>query len=327
MKNGNQRLSASRILEASKIINPIFLNSPQFIAERLGKKLGLKLTIKIETLNPIRSFKGRGADFFLSTLSPDITEVVCASVGNFGQGMAYAAHAQGRNLTVFSGENANPLKIESMRAFGANVIQRGSDFEAAKAAGVVYARERHAFFVEDGKEPAISEGAGTIAMELLSQIELDYIIVPLGNGALINGVGTYVKHFSPSTKVIGVVAAGAPCMFLSWEKNKIIETASCSSIADGIAVRTPVPEALLDMRSVVDEVLLVTDESIIIAMQIIMFELGLLVEPAGASGLAAIIDHHSRFHGRKIATILTGGNITPSQMKSWLFDSKEKHYV
>jgi threonine dehydratase len=312
------RLSSVKVKEAIKIINPIFLNSPQFIAERLGGKLGCILHLKVETLNPIRSFKGRGADYFFSTLQDD-REVVCASVGNFGQGMAYAARSRGRKLTVFASKNANPLKIESMRAFGANVILEGDDFEEAKAAGAHYARERNALFIEDGKDPAISEGAGTIALEMLAKSDLDYLVIPLGNGALINGMGTYAKQASPKTKIIGVVASGAPAMLLSWKEDRIVETGKITTIADGIAIRIPVVEALEDLKQVVDEIVEVADDTLIKAMRLSLFDWGLALEPAGASGLAAILDDPTRFAGKKVGTVLSGGNINPLQLKTWLF--------
>lgn len=314
------RLSCARIEEALNIVNPVFLHSPQFIADQLCRDLDLNLLLKVETLNPIRSFKGRGAGFFLSKLSKDIKELVCASVGNFGQGMAYVSRSQSRNLTVFSAQNANPLKIKNMKAFGANVIQKGDDFDAAKAAAIVYAQEHNAFFVEDGKDPFISEGAGTIAIELLSYgRSIDCVVIPVGNGALINGMGTYIKRFSPKTKIIGVVATGAPCMLLSWQQNQVIKTESISTFADGIAVRVPVPEALSDMRPLVDEMLMVNDGSIKNAMRRLFFEIGLVVEPGGAAGLAAILDNPAKFRGMTIATVLTGGNITKDQMQTWLF--------
>lgn len=313
------RIQPSRILEASRVIKPIFLNSPQIYLEKLSKKLGVNILLKIETLNPIRSFKGRGADFFLSTLPKEIKELVCASAGNFGQGLGYAARNQGRNLTVFSSLNANPLKIDSMRAFNAKVIQEGDDFDKAKAAAISYAQKHKAFFVEDGRDVAISEGAGTIAAEIHANGRIDFMVVSVGNGALINGIGAYSKYFFPSTKIIGVVASGAPSMLLSWQQNKPIATDSISTIADGIAVRVPVPEALLDMQPLIDGMTMVSEQNILEAMKVIVFDLGLMVEPAGAVGLAAILSDPSKYQGKTVATILTGANLTQNQMKSLLF--------
>ncbi len=311
------RLSPERIVEAAEKIDPAFLNSPYFHDEKWEKKFELSLGLKVETLNPIRSFKGRGADYFFATCNGE-KEFVCASVGNFGQGMAYAARKRNLKMTVFAAQTANPLKIESMRQFGANVILEGDDFEMAKRAAMKFAEERGAIFVADGRDPAISEGAGTIALEMLRQETPDVILVPLGNGALVNGVGTHFKHASPKTEVIAVVASGAPCMYLSWKEKRPISTSVVATIADGIGIREPIPEALIDLEPAVDNIITVTDDWMIEAMRHALFDLGLLLEPAGATGLAALLKDPSRYKGKKVATILTGANINKDQIKQWL---------
>lgn len=308
------RLQTANIIEASKVVNPIFLNSPQFYAERLNEKYRFQLTVKVESLNPIRSFKGRGTDYFFATLPPDVQELVCASAGNFGQGMAYSARAKGKKQTVFAARNASPVKLDSMRAFGAQVILVGDDFDDARRAAAVYAKERGLPFIEDGKNPAISEGAGTIALELLAKGSFDTVLIPVGNGALINGMGTYIKHFAPRTKIVGVVAAGAPSMYLSWKEGKVVETPSVMTIADGIGIRSPIAEAFEDMRQVVDEMVLVTDEEIVHAIEVYLFELGLLAEPAGAVGLAALLKEPQKYGRETLATVLSGANVTKQQL-------------
>src|ERR671930_1018755 len=127
-------ISAERIAEAREAIDPVFKDTPQYVSEPLSELLGLRLLVKVESVNPIRSFKGRGADWFLQTLDSDGAGLVCASAGNFGQGMAYAARKRARKLTVFAALNANPLKVERMRALGAEVRLEGHDFDAAKEA-------------------------------------------------------------------------------------------------------------------------------------------------------------------------------------------------
>jgi threonine dehydratase len=310
------RLRPERIQEAACIIDPVFLNTPELTFDPLSCELGAELTLKIETLNPIRSFKGRGTDFYVAMLQDD-TPLVAASAGNFGQGLARAAVKRGRRIVMFASENANPLKIGRMRELGAEVILAGRDFDAAKAAARDYA-EREAFlFVEDGREPAISEGAGTIALELSSG-PFDAILVPLGNGALINGIGTWMKSVSPATKIIGVCAAEAPSMQISWRVGILQTTETAHTIADGIAVRRPVPEALEDMRATTDDVVLVTEAHLTEAMQQVLRHTGLLVEPAGAAGVAALIAHRARFAGQRIATPLCGSNVLPEQVRELL---------
>jgi threonine dehydratase len=314
------RLSLERIVQAQALIDPVFLNSPQYHAESLSVQLGCRLVVKVETVNPIRSFKGRGAEFLCATLSGR-PQLICASAGNFGQGMAYAARSRSLSLTVFAATTANQLKIDRMRALGAEVRLVGEDFDAAKQAARAYAAELGdtAQFVEDSRDVATAEGAGTIAIELLRWPEpFESILVPLGNGALLAGVARWVKAHSPTTRMVGISAAGAPAMERSWRTGKMEVLDQISTIADGIGVRVPVPEALSDLAGKIDDVLLVDDEAMLAAMRLAHRELGLVLEPSGAVCLAALMTQGDAFHGQLVATILCGGNLTPEQMREWL---------
>jgi threonine dehydratase len=308
-------LSAIAIDDARSKIDPVFLNSKLLRSE----KLGLSLVAKDETDNPIRSFKGRGTGYFLDCLAGDKTRLVTASAGNFGQGLAYNAARHGRSLVVFASLNANPLKIEAMRRFGAEVILAGEDFDAAKSAARSYAGERNLPFVEDGANAAIAEGAGTIAAELTEAVDaIDAVFMPLGNGALAGGMGCWFKARSPHTRVIGVAAKGAPCMALSFNSGEVTTTREARTIADGIAVRIPVPEALDWLKGTIDEIVLVDDDQILDAMRFAFDTWGRLVEPAGAAGLAAVLASASALKGLRVATILCGANLTDEQIKAWL---------
>jgi threonine dehydratase len=159
------RLSLDRIAEAATVIDPVFLDSPQFLAESLGGELGCRLVVKVETMNPIRSFKARGTEFLVSSLD-GARPLACATAGNFGQGMAWSARKRGFPITVFSATTANPLKVERMRALGAEVRQVGRDFDEAHQAATEFARSHGARLIEDGRDVEIAEGAGTIGMEL-----------------------------------------------------------------------------------------------------------------------------------------------------------------
>ncbi len=309
-------LSVESIAEAAEVIDPVFRDSPQYVSGPLSERLGLTVVVKVETVNPIRSFKGRGTDYLLHRLGAEGASCVCASAGNFGQGMAYAAGKRGSRVTVFCAHNANPLKVARMRALGAEVVLDGDDFDAAKDAASRHAESTGALFVEDGRLAPIAEGAGTIALELCRMDEpLDAILVPLGDGALISGVGLWLRRASPKTRVIGVAAEGAPAMDLSWRAGRVVATDTVSTIADGIAVRVPVVRALEDMRDNVDEVMLVSDEEIVAAMRLLLFDAGLVVEPAGAAGLAVAAKLHDRFKNQRVAVIVTGGNIGEAELK------------
>ena len=313
-------VSAETIEAAVRVIDPVFLNTPQFESQPLSDELGMRLVLKVETVNPIRSFKGRGTELFVSQMPAGSSILVCASAGNFGQGLAYAARKRALRLVVFAAHTANPLKIERMRQLGAEVRLFGDDFDMAKEEARRFAKETGALFVEDGRDRAITEGAGTMGVELGRWPNpFDVILVPLGDGALLGGIGRWMKARSPGTRMIGVCAAGAPAMALSLQQHKVLSTESASTIADGIAVRLPVPEAVSDLENIVDEVLLVEDDMLIRSMKAVFQHHGLVCEPAGVAGVAAAIAYSNRFRGARVATPLTGGNLTADQVRQWLF--------
>lgn len=311
-------LSAARIDDARKKIDPIFLNSNVLRSDICA----LSLFAKDETVNPIRSFKGRGAGYFLAGLPGNGAPLVTASAGNFGQGLAYNALRQKRSVVVFASLNANPAKIEAMRRFGAEICLAGEDFDSAKQAAKICAHERELQFVEDGASASIAEGAGTIAAELTEEIEnIDFVFVPLGNGALAAGIGCWFKSKSPRTKVIAVAAKGAPCMALSYRAGELISTDEARTIADGIAVRTPVPSAVGWLKETIDDVVLIDDSQLHNAMRFAHKTWKRLVEPAGAAGLAAVLSQARLLSGSRVATVLCGANLTHQQIAAWF--SKE----
>ena len=310
--------SAERIAAAMAVIDPVFLHSPLLRGSALDRVLGAELVLKVETLNPIRSFKGRGTELFAAMLS-DPRPLVCASAGNFGQGLARAAGRRGRSVTVFAAVRANPLKLAAMHALGAEVRLEGEDFDEAKTVARRHAVSENAVYVEDGALPEIAEGAGTIALELTEAgVAPDVMLVPLGNGALVSGIGTWLRGVASLARVVAVVAEGAPSMRLSFERDHAVPTPSVDTIADGIAVREPVPYAVASMRAVVDEVLSVTDADIVQAMRLVHEHVGLVVEPAGVAGVAALLAHGDRWRGALIATPLCGGNVTTAAARDWL---------
>ena len=313
-----RRITLERIEAAAQAIDPVFLHTPQWICEPLGEELGARVALKAETLNPIRSFKGRGADWLVRNLPPGAA-LMCASAGNFGQAMAYTCRARGVPLTVYAAEQANPLKIARMRAMGARVVLAGEDFDAAKSLAREQASREGARFVEEGRDPEPSEGAGTIALEWLAFPErLDALLVPIGNGALLAGIATVLQARRPETRIVAVGATGAPAMIESLRSGRTINHDRIDTIADGIGVRVPVPEALDDLHELVDELLLVPDDCILRAMRLLHRHAGVVAEPSGAAGLAAVVQEPTRFAGQTVGTVICGGNLTPAQMREWL---------
>jgi threonine dehydratase len=313
-----RRITLERIEAAARAIDPVFLHTPQWVCEPLGEDLGARVALKAETLNPIRSFKGRGADWLVQNL-PTGAKLMCASAGNFGQAMAYACRARDVPLTVYAAAQANPLKIARMRAMGARVVLEGEDFDAAKALAREAAAREGARFVEDSRDPEPTEGAGTIALEWLAFPErLDTLLVPLGNGALLAGIATVLEARRPETRVVAVGASGAPAMIESLQSGHMVSHDRIDTIADGIGVRVPVPEALDDLRGLVDELILVPDDAIVHAMRLLHRHAGVVAEPSGAAGLAALVQEPARFAGQTIGTVICGSNLTPAQMREWL---------
>lgn len=306
------RLSPDRIVQAHRVIDDAFKNTPQFHPEGLSKKLGVDLVVKVEALNPIRSFKARGAQWLVAQLQQQkegARHLVCTSTGNFGQGISYAARAAGMRASVFVPEDCNPLKVEKMRGFGGEVFLIPGNFGQVRAAAEKFAAEHSAKVVIDGRESAIAEGAGTMGLELLSYPKpIATLVIPLGDGALINGIATIVKARAPATRIVGVCAAGAPAFEASFAAKRVA-SAPADTIADGLAIENPEQESLDDALSLVDEIVTVTDAELIDAMRLIHAELGLVLEPSGASGIAALKKHGAKFRNGLVATVLTGGNV------------------
>jgi threonine dehydratase len=310
--------SFSRTLQAARHIDAAFLDSPLVRDAALDAALGCRLLAKAELANPLGSFKGRGTELFCATaLAPGET-VCCASAGNFGQGLARAASRRGHACVVFAAEQANPVKVEAMRRFGGEVRLLGRDFDAAKHAARAHAAAHGLRFVEDGAEPAIAEGAGTIGLELLREGEFDAIVLPLGNGALLAGIGTVLRQLAPAVEIVAAVAADAPAMKLSIDAGRAIATEHADTIADGIAVRVPIASMLDHLRACCDATVAVSEAQILKAMRLIHRHLGRVVEPAGAVGVAAILAEPRRHAGRRVATVLSGGNIS-DPMRARLF--------
>ena len=310
-------LEADSIRVAHDAIDPVFVRSAQYVHEGLTTRLGVPVIVKVETANPIRSFKGRGTWLAVHALAregaigPDVP-IVCASAGNFGQGVAYAARALGLPALVFASRRANPGKVQRMRALGADVIQTGDDFDAARAASEAWLAGHPGHLLVDGDDARISTGTATIAMELSDAVAAGripspvVISVPVGNGALINGIGGWLRGALPSCRVIGVQADGAPAMTLSWRAGRPIDTASVATAADGIASRIALPAAVDLMIGRVDEMRAVSEDAIETARILLIEELGITVEGAAAASWAGLVS--DRPSGPAVV-IITGSNV------------------
>jgi threonine dehydratase len=314
------RLDMQRVRDAVGPIDPVFLSTPLFESVPLSEVLGCSVTLKVETLNPVRSFKGRGTETVMSALSREgrFPSAVCASAGNLGQALAYSGARRGIPVAVFAAETASPHKIARMRSLGATVHLEGDDIEMPRVLARAHAADQGSYLVEDSLDLATCEGAATIGLELADgAAPFDVVLLALGGGALASGVGYVLRELCPQTQVIAVQPVGAPAMALSWRKRTVVTTDTIDTIADGVAGRYPIPEVLDDLLAIVHDVVLVDDDSIKEGMRH-LFELsGLVAEPSAALGVAAILENRERFQGLTVATIVCGSNISSDDFRRW----------
>ncbi|MGC4106224.1 MAG: pyridoxal-phosphate dependent enzyme [Thermomicrobiales bacterium] len=298
------------IARAMETIDPVFLHTPQYVDLGLSEALGCEVLLKVETLNPVRCFKGRGACVYMASVEPGM-RVVGASAGNFGQAIAWAGRERGIPVTIYAATAANARKLARIRALGAEVVQEGHDFDAAKEAARAFAASAPGMrFVEDAADTETVIGAGTIGLELASLPEArrpDVLLVPLGNGALINGIAMWTKVHAPSMRIVGVVAETAPSMAISWRTGVPTTTETADTMADGIGVRIPVPSAVALTRDLVDDVVSVSEDAIREALDLMRDAAGMLLEPSAVVGIAALMTDPALRTGR-VGTIVTGAN-------------------
>ena len=307
-------------IRASRLrIPPEFRNTAQFVSEQLSAAAGRTVVVKVETVNPIGSFKGRGAWLAVEKLvegghASGERGVVVASTGNFGQAIAYAGRAMGVPVTVFAGADGNPRKLARITRLGATVRQEGHDFDAAREHSAAFAIHTDQTLVVDGEDIWTAIGAGTMGVEVTDAVDRGELprpvsaYIPVGNGALIAGVGAWLRHASHSTRVIGVQSEAAPSMTLSWRAGRPIETDTADTRAGGIAVRVPVPEALEMMTGVVDDMLLVSEQALVEGQAMLQEALGVTAELASAAAWAGLLASPPEGEGA-VLLVITGSNV------------------
>ena len=309
-----------RIRKAQPLLTRYLPRTPLIESPPIAAMLGTRTFLKLETCSPVGSFKTRGAFVAISewlksaggeTRSPRRRpRIVTASSGNHGMAVAYAARILGADATVYISEHASPTKIEAIRGQGAAIVRTGRDFDEAKEAGKAYATEGGGWWLEDGKNPDVAVGTGTIGLEIVEDLpEVDEILVPVGSGALIGGIGSAVRSSGADTEITGVQPESAPAMVRSFAAGKPVPTDSCETIADGLASRVPVPKALELMREVTNRMVEVSEEAITFSVRALVEWAHLLAEPASAAALAGALERREELVGKNVVLVITGANI------------------
>ncbi|MFE6028134.1 threonine ammonia-lyase [Streptomyces niveus] len=320
------RLDTGRIRAARRLIDPVFLDTPLYRCEALEPGLGCAVSVKLETANPVRSFKGRGTEVVASLLGGEgAREVVCASAGNLGQALAWSGRGRGLGVRVVASRFATRAKLDRIRALGATLELVDGDHELARERAADIARYDGIRLVEDSLDIETCEGAATIGLELADAApSFDAVLIALGGGALATGVGHVLKTMAPGVEVICVQPLGAPAMTRSWRQRRVVTTESADTIADGVAGRFPIPAVLDDLLLVADDAVLVREASIIAGMRMLHDHAGLVVEPSAALGIAAVLEDRDRFAGRHVATVVCGGNVDMDAYRRWIGAARGK---
>jgi threonine dehydratase len=304
------------VLHARRRISPYLPPTPLFRYPGLSALLGTDVWVKHENHQPIAAFKVRGGINLISQLSEAerAAGVISASTGNHGQSVAYAAHLFDVPATICVPEGANPVKVASMRSWGATVIHAGRDFDDAREHCERLAREEGYRYIHSGDEPLLIASVGTATLEVLEDCpEIDVLIVPIGGGSGAAGACIVARALKPSLRVIGVQSAQAPTAYQSWSRRQLVEASNTTS-AEGLATRTAfaLPQRILWEQ--LDEFILVDDAAIQEATRTMIEQTKNLVEPAGASPLAAAVKLRDQLAGKRVALMCTGGNISPAQL-------------
>lgn len=314
------RLDLGRVRAAREVIDPAFLDTPLYRCEALEAGLGCAVSIKLETANPVRSFKARGTELVASGLAGSGSRAaVCASAGNLGQALAWSGRGRGIDVTVVASRSAPAAKLDRIRALGAVLELVDGDFDMARDRASDIAARDGIRLVEDSLDIETCEGAATIGLELANAAPpFDAVLIALGGGAMATGVGHVLKALAPAVEVICVQPLGAPAMTLSWRRREVVTTEATDTIADGVAGRRPIPAVLDDLLLVADDAVLVREASIVAGMRMLLDHAGLVVEPSAALGVAAILEDRDRFAGRHVATIVCGGNVDMDAYRRWV---------
>jgi threonine dehydratase len=310
--SGTEPVTIADIWKAYKFLKPIMHHTPLTPSRTLHEMTGADVYLKAEHMQRGGSFKARGAAYKISRLTTEQRSagVIAASAGNHAQGVAIAAAEHKIPCTIVMPEAAPLAKVTATQNYGANVILYGSTYDDAYQHCCELQQASGATFIHAFDDPEVIAGQGSLGLEMLNDLpDADAIIVPIGGGGLISGIAIAARALKPDITIIGVQAEGAPSSYDSLNAGHIMTSSSIMTIADGIATKRPGELNFSIIQSLVDEIVLVNDEAIINAVLLLMERCKMLVEGAGAAGLAALLSGVVQLQGKKVLVPLTGGNI------------------
>jgi len=308
----------SDVFRARTVVKRHLRPTPLIRPAALDKALGCETYLKCENLQPIGAFKIRGGLNLISRLTREerANGVITASTGNHGQSIAYSARAFGVPAIIGAPEGANPYKVEAMRNLGAKVILHGKDFDEVRVLVEEMAGERGYRYVHSMNEPLLIAGVATAYLEIIEEApDLDYIIVPVGGGSGACGACIVAKSLNPGIKVIGAQAERAPAVYRSWKEGRLVETGYPDTFAEGLATRVAFELPFSILRKYLDDMVLVSEEEIEQAVVLLLETAHQLAEGAGAAATAAARKISGRIAGKRVALMLSGGNITVEQLR------------
>lgn len=299
--------------------------TPAIESAALSERMGCRVIVKCENLQPIGAFKVRGGVYLLSQMSETQRRagIVAASTGNHGQSIAYAARLFGATATIFVPENPNPMKVAAMKRLGAEVIATGPDFDTAHDASKEHAAAHGMTFIHSANVPELVAGVGTYTLELLEEYpEIEAMFVPIGGGSGLSGACVAGKGINPAMEVYGVQATGAPAVYESWRDRALKKMDRSDTFAEGVATREAfgLPAALL--WDIVDEIMLVSDSDLRRSILTLLETTRMLAEGAGAAALAGLAHKRDEMAGRTVGIVLSGGNLTLDTLRQALDEER-----
>jgi threonine dehydratase len=302
------------IRAAAKLLAPPFSGSPLYRSVQLSHWFDADIWLKVESINPIASFKCRGATNAIAaaTASGAVTEIVTSSTGNHGQGVALASSLLGVTCHVFMPAEPNPVKLAMIESLGAIVHKVGEDLDFTKPIAIQFAAERGSFFVDDGDDMNVIEGAGTVGLEIAEALDhVDEVFLPMGSGTFASGCAAALKALHPGVRAITVQSAESPAMAASFAAGHAVELPA-HSFADGLECRVPAQLALDCVLALIDEVITVPDADLLRSIRSLIEVQHLVAEPAGAAALAGAATRREQLAGKTVVLVVSGGNLTPA---------------